>query len=112
MKNHGFIYVGGDRWRLSPAFDINPSPSRHKVLETGIVRGGSFDASLQISLDACGFFDLNLVDSKHLAFEMAATIAKRWKQALRDEGASSDEIRNYADAFENLGSEKALKLGK
>ncbi len=40
LKNHGFIYAGGDRWRLSPAFDINPLPSRHRVLETGIVQGG------------------------------------------------------------------------
>ena len=26
LKNHGFVYAGSDRWRLSPAFDINPSP--------------------------------------------------------------------------------------
>ena len=38
LKKHGFIYAGDDRWRLSPAFDTNPSPSRHRVLETGIIQ--------------------------------------------------------------------------
>lgn len=31
LQNHGFIYAGSDRWRLSPAFDINPSPSRQRM---------------------------------------------------------------------------------
>lgn len=109
LKNHGFIYAGGDRWRLSPAFDINPSPSRHRVLETGIVQGGSFDASLDVALDACGFFDMGLADAKQEAQKMAETIASNWKQALRDEGASSEELRVYSDAFEHTESEKALK---
>src|SRR5690606_22338097 len=26
LKNHGFIYVGSGRWRLSPIFDVNPAP--------------------------------------------------------------------------------------
>lgn len=24
LKNHGFIYVGANMWRLSPMFDVNP----------------------------------------------------------------------------------------
>jgi len=110
LKNHGFIYAGGDRWRLSPAFDINPSPSRHRILETGIVQGGSFEASLDIALEACEFFDLTSANARQQAFQMAETIAHNWKQALRDEGASSDDARVYANAFEHAEAEKALKL--
>lgn len=108
LKNHGFIHAGGDRWRLSPAFDINPSPSRHRVLETGIVQGGSFDASLDIALGACEFFDLTIADAEQHALQIADTIAKNWKQILRGEGASSDEVRLYADAFEHIEADKAL----
>ena len=108
LKNHGFIYSGGDRWRLSPAFDINPSPSRHRVLETGIIQGGSFDASLDIALDAAEFFDLPPTDARRQASEMAKTIAKNWKQALSAEGTSPDDMRIYADAFEHREAEKAL----
>lgn len=108
LKNHGFIYAGDDRWRLSPAFDINPSPERHRILETGIIQGGSFDASLDIALEAAEFFELTPADARQQASEMAKIIAANWKQALRAEGASPDEIRIYADAFEHGEAEKAL----
>lgn len=110
LKNHGFIYAGGDRWRLSPAFDINPSPSRHRVLETGIIQGGSFDASLDIALEACEFFDVKLESARQQAGEMAKIVAGSWKQALREEGVSGDDIRLYADAFEHAAAEEALSF--
>lgn len=110
LKNHGFIYVGGDRWRLSPAFDINPSPSRHRILETGIIQGGSFDASLEIVLEACEFFDLKLVTAMVCVSKMANVIAASWKQALRAEGCTSDDVQNYASAFQHEESNRALAI--
>ena len=111
MKNHGFIYAGNDRWRLSPAFDINPSPSRHRVLETGIIQGGSFEASLDIALEACAFFDVKTEEGQRLAHEMAEVITGRWREAFRDEGTSSDDVRGYANAFEHAQTQEALNFG-
>ncbi|MEM6411553.1 MAG: type II toxin-antitoxin system HipA family toxin, partial [Pseudomonadota bacterium] len=111
LKNHGFIYAGNDRWRLSPAFDINPSPSRHRVLETGIIQGGSFDASLEIALEACEFFEVKRESAEAQISEMAKTIAEGWRQALRDQGSSADEVRVYTDAFEHDEATKARRLG-
>jgi serine/threonine-protein kinase HipA len=110
LKNHAFIYSGNDRWRLSPAFDINPSPARHRVLETGIVRGGSFDASLDIALEACVFFELRRQEAERSAKTMAETLQKNWKQALRNEGASPGDIGVYTDAFEHAEADRALSL--
>ncbi len=110
LKNHGFIYTGQNRWRLSPAFDINPSPSRHRVLETGIIQGGSFDASLDIALEAAELFDLEPTEARQQASEMAKTIAANWKQALRAEGASTTDIKTYTGAFEHDEIEKAVKI--
>lgn len=110
LKNHGFLYAGGDRWRLSPAFDINPSPSRHRVLETGIIQGGSFDASLDIALEACEFFDLAPADARQQAAQIAEIINSNWKRALRDEGCSAADAQSYAGAFEHEESKKALTL--
>ena len=83
LTNYGFIYVGGDRWRLSPAFDINPLQSR-RVLRTGIIRGGSFDASLEIALEAAEFFDLTpddarqrIMDGKNDCKQLEASSARR-----------------------------------
>ena len=112
LKNHGFIYAGNDRWRLSPAFDINPAPLRHRVLETGIIEGGSFDASLDLALEASEIFDLEYAGACQQAFQMAGTISQNWKQALRDEAASAGEIKLYVDAFAHDEMEKALKLSK
>ncbi|MEM9442749.1 MAG: HipA domain-containing protein, partial [Pseudomonadota bacterium] len=111
LKNHGFIYAGGDRWRLSPAFDINPSPSRHCVLETGIIQGGSFDASMEIALEACEFFELNEAEARSHAYEMARIIEGSWKATMRAEGAGPHDIRIYPGAFEHSEIEAALKLG-
>lgn len=110
LKNHGFIYTGGDRWRLSPAFDINPSPSRHRVLETAIMEGGSFDASLEIALEAAQFFDLSNDEAQSLACEIAKTISAHWGEALRDEGTSAKDIREFSAAFEHGEMERALGL--
>jgi serine/threonine-protein kinase HipA len=109
LKNHGFVYAGSNRWRLSPAFDINPSPTRHRVLETGIVQGGSFDASLDMAIEACDFFDLGFADAKQQVSQMATTIARNWKKALRKEGATLDDVKIYATAFEHEDAERALK---
>ena len=110
LKNHGFIYAGGDRWRLSPAFDINPSPSRHRVLETGIIQGGSFEASLEVALEACEFFDVKVERAKAHLSEMADIISKSWKQALRSEGCTTDGVQTYADAFQHEEINRALAV--
>ncbi len=110
LKNHGFIYAGGDRWRLSPAFDINPSPSRHRVLETGVIQGGPFDASLDLALEACEFFNIAPDQARQHATGMSRTIAENWRQALLSEGVSQGALRQYVDAFEHSESEKAMRL--
>ena len=107
LKNHGFIYAGGDRWRLSPAFDINPSPSRHRVLETGIIQGGSFDASLEIALEASEFFELERDDAAKEAADMAIMLQGNWRQMFRNEGCATTDIQIYSEAFEHADAERA-----
>ncbi len=110
LKNHGFLYAGGDRWRLSPAFDINPSPSRHRVLETAIMEGGSFEASIEVALEAAPFFGMPDNEARVLAREMAQTITAHWRQALKNEGVSAKDIKLFSAAFEHVEMEMALGL--
>lgn len=112
LKNHGFIYVGSNRWRLSPAFDINPSPTRHRVLETSVVSGESFDASMRVALDACQFFEFKPAIARREARGMAETIADNWKRMLKQEGVSASDVRGYADAFEHDEALAAMTLDK
>lgn len=76
LTNHGFIYAGGNRWRLSPAFGISLLPSRRKVQEIDIIQGRSFDASLNIALKACNFFDLELEDENNPASQTGNIIQR------------------------------------
>jgi serine/threonine-protein kinase HipA len=108
LKNHGFIYTGNGLWRLSPAFDINPAPDRHRVLETGIIAGGPFNASIDLAIEGCEFFDIKPEDARANAFRMADVIQGNWKSVLKGEGASSQEVGLYRDAFEHDDSERAL----
>ena len=110
LKNHGFIYAGRDRWRLSPAFDINPAPTRQRMLQTGIVEGEPFEASLALALDSAGFFDIEREDAERMASRMAAIVNGAWRKALRAEGASAGEIDAFAGAFQHDAMEQALAL--
>ena len=110
LKNHGFVYSGHNRWRLSRAFDINPSPDRHRKLETGIMSGQPFDASLDLALEASILFDVKPDEARKLAKEMAEITTSEWKQALRDQQASAADTKLYTAAFEHEASEQALGL--
>jgi len=110
LKNHGFLYAGDNGWRLSPAFDINPSPSRHRHLETAIVQDGPFDASFDLALESCTLFDVEPHQARQRARKMATTLASFWKSEFRNARLTSSEIRAYANAFEHADAEKALRV--
>jgi serine/threonine-protein kinase HipA len=38
LNNHGFLHVSRGKWRLSPAFDLNPFPDKDRALKTWIER--------------------------------------------------------------------------
>ncbi len=110
LKNHGFLYVGRGRWRLSPAFDINPAPGRQRTLQTGILEGEPFDASLTLALEAARFFDIEQEDAKKMASRMATIVSEAWRKSLLEEGASTSEINAFAAAFQHDAMEQALAL--
>ena len=94
------------KWRLSPAFDINPAPTRQRMLQTGTLEGEPFEASLTLALDAAGFFDIEREDAER----MASIVNGTWREALRAEGASASEIDAFAAAFQHDAMEQALVL--
>lgn len=110
LQNHGFIYVGNGFWRLSPAFDINPAPLRQRTLQTGILEGEPFDASLDLALAAAVFFGIDGGDAERRAGRMARRLKRAWKPAFRAQGASSGDVRDYAAAFEHEDMDKACRL--
>jgi serine/threonine-protein kinase HipA len=110
LKNHGFLYVGAGRWRLSPVFDVNPAPDRNPHLETAIIEGGAHDRSILLALEACEFFEIAEADARQMIRETAQRISREWREALRQVGVSGSLARQYEPAFINDQTEIALAV--
>ena len=112
MKNHGFIYSGDNSWVLSPAFDINPQPERHRGLETAIIDGEPPEASIDMAIEAAPFFEVNEDQACANAGNMATMISDRWEYHARKTGMTVAEIACYAPAFNNEEMKKSLGMAR
>ncbi len=110
LKNHGLLHVGGGRWALSPAFDINPQPHRHRHLETGISELSGNAASIEAALNAADFFGIAADDAAAMLRGMVETISERWPARCRETGMSSAQIKRLAPAFEHEETRAAHRL--
>ena len=110
LKNHGFLYVGAGRWRLSPVFDVNPALDRNPHLETSILEGGAHDRSIRLAFEACEFFEIAETDARQMIRETAQHISLQWRDMLRQVSVSGTLAREYEAAFVNDQTEIALAL--
>jgi serine/threonine-protein kinase HipA len=110
LKNHGFLYVGAGRWRLSPVFDVNPAPDRNPHLETAILEGGVHDRSIRLAFDACAFFEIEEEEARRMIRETARRLSAEWREAFRQAGVSGSLARDYESAFINDQTEIAMAL--
>jgi serine/threonine-protein kinase HipA len=110
LKNHGFLYVGEGRWRLSHMFDVNPAPDRNPHLETAIVEGGPHDRSIALALEAAAFFELREDEARTMIREMAVRISDEWRPTLQTTGVTGADARGYEPAFVHEEIKAARKL--
>ena len=54
-----------------------------------MIEGGSFEASIDIAINACEFIELRLEAARKLASDMAQIICTHWQQRLRYEGCTA-----------------------
>lgn len=110
LKNHGFIYAGAGQWSLSPLFDVNPQPERHRQLKTAILEGAPFAASIDMALEAAVFFGLSQRDALHRAGAMARRIRDLWPGLMRRHGLRGGDLDRLEPAFAHQDMEKALTM--
>jgi serine/threonine-protein kinase HipA len=110
LKNHGFLYAGSGRWRISPMFDVNPAPDRNAHLETAIMEGGTHDRSIRLALEAYEFFEITDANARMIIRTIARRIADRWRETFRQAGVAGAQARDYEAAFIHEQSEIALTL--
>lgn len=109
LRNHAFIYEREKGWRLSPAYDMNPTPIEIKprILTTAIDlhdRTASLDLALSVARD----FRLSLDQAKEIIKEVWQGVAQ-WKEVSRTFGLQR-EIDRMASAFEHEDAHKANNM--
>ena len=106
MRNHGFLREPGG-WRLSPAFDINPTPGDNVKYLRSAIDYDADEASPQAAVDACEWYRLTRDEARSIAAEMAAVL-KGWRKAAQANGiskAAQERMATSLDAaVERLGT--------
>lgn len=110
LRNHGFLWDGREGWRLSPAFDLNPTPVdvRERRLTTSIdLEDGTCD--LDLVLEVAPFFGLGEREARSLIRSVADGVSA-WRTVASDLGAGRSEIERMASAFEHDDARAASRL--
>lgn len=74
LRNHGFLLGAGGKWRLSPAFDINPSPGEGQTLKTAISDIHGNELSIEAVIDAAPYFGIEVDEAHKMACDQRETL--------------------------------------
>ncbi|MBS0654889.1 MAG: type II toxin-antitoxin system HipA family toxin [Verrucomicrobia bacterium] len=101
LRNHAFLYSGARGWSLSPAYDLNPTPTdiRPRVLSTAIDFVDS-SASLSLAIENAHYFDLEASQIKKIIHEVGSSVS-HWRQIAAQYKIAKAEIDRMASAFEH-----------
>lgn len=99
LRNHGFLYDRDDKWRLSPAYDLNPVPLAEQVRElTTWISGEGPEASLDLARRAAPYFALKNRQAKTVIDEVT-TAVRGWREVARRLGMQKEDVADYASAI-------------
>ncbi|HEY2070368.1 MAG TPA: type II toxin-antitoxin system HipA family toxin [Rhizomicrobium sp.] len=108
LLNHGFLHESGELWRLSPAFDLNPSPERIRELKTWISEDAGPEATIVGLMSVTAYFRISAARAKEILSEVERAVAT-WRARGRALGMSDGELDQFADAFEHAERDAARR---
>lgn len=113
LWNVGFLYAGDGKWRLAPAFDVNPFPDQNRESKTWLSESSGPITSLEQVLSASTYFGFTRPQAEAVAGSIAVKLAD-WKHlgAARDIGLSEQELVQLAPAFEHRDALAARALAR
>ena len=97
LRNHGFLYIGAKGWKLSPLYDVNPSPDNKNVLSTYITQTDNTQ-DIELALSVSEYFDLNMTEARQIINNFRSVI-KNWRNAAKQLSLNSFEIDKMESAF-------------
>lgn len=112
LRNHAFLYPEPSGWRLSPAYDLNPTPIdiKPRILSTAIDLIDP-SASLDLALHVADYFDIEFRRAKKIITEVGSATAS-WREEATKLKIKKAEIDRMSSAFEHEDLQKALRVSK
>jgi serine/threonine-protein kinase HipA len=110
LRNHGFLWAGQSGWTLSPAYDLNPTPTdvRPRILTTNIdLDEGTCDLGLVESV--AELFGLGPKSARDIIAQVGQA-TRAWRDVAAEVGAQPAEVRRMQSAFEHKDLERALAI--
>ena len=95
FRNHGFT-LGRNGWSLAPAYDMNPTNSRHQSL---LINETTNEASLDELLKSADKYFISHEDARRIISEVCLAV-KGWKQVAQQSGALKLEINRFEGRLE------------
>ncbi len=110
LRNHGFLFESQKGWRLSPAYDLNPTPIEIKprILTTAIDFNDN-SASLETALSVASEFRLQKNEANKIIKEVAKAVST-WRDTAKSFALTKREIDRMASAFEHEDLELARTI--
>jgi serine/threonine-protein kinase HipA len=109
LLNHGFLHVDRGRWRLSPAFDLNPFPERVRELKTWISEETGPGATIEALMSVAPYFRISSERAKTILAEVESAVAG-WRGQGKAIGMTTTELDKFADAFEHKERQAAQRM--
>ena len=95
FRNHGFLLTPRG-WTLAPAYDINPTLSRHQTL---LITDTSNDADLSLLRDACEDYMLSREVADTIILDVRETL-REWESLAIRLGISKREVSYFANRWD------------
>ncbi|MEN6364435.1 MAG: HipA domain-containing protein [Rectinema sp.] len=95
LRNHGFL-LESQGWRLSPAYDMNPSPFAGGLSLAIDESDNSLD--FELALSVAEYFRLSLGEAREAMSEVLVAVS-RWRKSAEDLGIPQSERDRMAQAF-------------
>lgn len=100
LLNLGCLAEPHGRWRLAPAFDLNPFPDRTRELKTWISEDTGPDATIAALMSVRSYFQLGEARAAQILGEVEAAV-ERWRDEGRALGMTNAELDAFTEAFEH-----------
>lgn len=109
LRNHGLLWDGPAGWRLSPAYDLNPTPAdlRPRVLSLA-VDDQDQTASLELAFQVAPHFGIDANTASRIAYQAGQAVSA-WRIEAQRLRIRSAEINRMASAFEHEDLRLATK---